>query len=485
MLWISLFYEIIYNSVEMLISLCINEVHSLTRKERTKKGKSKKYLFFVIPFVVIIGLVLGLYYYINGKIYVPSPKDFFTSEEQKEAAQYEEEHGIINILLVGLDGRDKEEDSRTDSIILATLDTNNRRVKLTSFMRDMYVPIPGHKDNRINSAFFMGGPELLMQTLNSDFGLNIQYYASIDFRAFQKLVDTFDGVEVEVKDYEIKEINKYIKEVNGSKSTIIETPGVQKLNGQQALSYCRIRKVGNNDFERTERQRRVLGELIKKARKISVVKLPELFSSIIPYVKTNIQTTKLMNIGYTAYKFGNSPVDSLRIPYDGTFEGADVYGMKVLVGDLEKNASIIDKFMFSGSGSIASNMPSYMANNFHANDKPIDNRGQVKNIPKIDIPKEAETVVPAGDEWEIDTDTSNQGSNNSNTSGQQGEDQQNNNGNSGENTNNSGDTNQNNNGGDNTGDTNQGTDNGGQSGSGNGDTTQPPSDGSGANTTTP
>lgn len=458
----------------------------MTRKERRKKGKSKKYLFVLIPFVVIVGFVLGLYYYINGKIYAPSPKDFFTSEEQKEAAEYEEEHGIINILLVGLDGRDKEEDSRTDSIILATLDTNNRRVKLTSFMRDMYVPIPGHKDNRINSAFFMGGPELMMQTLNSDFGLNIQYYASIDFRAFQKLVDTFNGVEVEVKDYEIKEINKYIKEINGSKSTLIETPGVQKLNGQQALSYCRIRKVGNNDFERTERQRRVLGELIKKARKVSLVKLPELFSSIIPYVKTNMPTTKLMNIGYTAYKFGNSPVDSLRIPYDGTFEGRKIYGMEVLVGDLEKNATIIDKFMFSGSGSIASNMPSYMANSFHTNDKPIDNRGKVKNIPKIEIPKEAETEVPTGSEWEIDEDTPNQGNTNSNTGSNQGENQQNNNGNSGENTNNSGDTNQNSGGGSNTGETNQGTtDNGGQSGTTGGDTTQPPSDGSGGNTTTP
>lgn len=375
----------------------------MAEKNKKKRGKAK-YLFIIIPIIIIfiIGVVWGTYFYINSKIYVPTPKNFFTSEEEKKAAEYEEEQGIINILLIGLDGRTKDEDSRTDSIILATIDTNNKRVKLTSFMRDMYVPIPGHKDNRINTAFFFGGPELLIKTINQDFDLNIQYYASIDFRAFQDLVEELGGVEVEVKDYEIKEINKYISEINGSKSTLIQQQGIQKLNGQQALSYCRIRKVGNNDYERTERQRRVLSVLIKKARKTNIIKLPELFSSILPHVKTNVPTTKLMNIGYTVYKFGNTPVDNLRVPYNGAFDSRKVYGMDVLVPDLEKNAIMLDKFIFYGGGTTASNMPLYMANNFHSQDKPIDNRGKKKVVPKIDIPKE-EPAVKDGDGTKGDT----------------------------------------------------------------------------------
>lgn len=365
-------------------------------KQRMKRKSKLKYLWIIVPIFVIMGAVYGIYSFINGKIYVPTPKDFFKTEEEKKAAEYEEEQGIINILLIGLDGRKNETYSNTDSIILATIDTNNKRVKLTSFMRDMYVPIPGRKDNRINSAFAAGGPELLLKTINNDFGLNLQYYASINFGAFQELVEKLGGVEVDVKEKEIKEINKYIMEVNGSNGTLLTTPGFQTLNGQQALSYCRIRHVGNNDYERTERQRRVLTELIKKAKKTSIVKLPELFTAVLPYVKTNLQTTRIMNLAYTVYRFGNIPVDNMRIPYDGTFEGRKIRGMDVLVPDLEKNAAMLDRFIFSGSGSIASNMPVYMANNFHANDKPIDNRNVKKEIPKIVIPVEA-PVIPVED----------------------------------------------------------------------------------------
>lgn len=356
------------------------------RKKEKKKSKLK-ILYFIIPLILIVGVGVGAYYYVNGKIYVPTQEDFFTDPQDKEAAKFDEEQGIVNILLVGLDGRESREDSRTDSIILASLDTNNKRVKLTSFMRDMYVPIPGHKDNRINTAYFLGGPELLMKTINQDFDVNIQYYVSIDFRAFQQLVDKMGGVNMEVKEYEVKEINKYINEVNGSNSTLIESPGYQLLNGQQALSYCRIRKVGNNDFERTERQRKVLGELISKAKKTSIIKLPDLFSTVLPFVKTNIPTNKLMNIGYTVFKFGGTTVDSLRLPGDGMFEGMNIYGMSVLVPDLEKNMDYLNKFIFSTGGSLASNMPAYMANNYHLDDKAVDKRGKVRNVPKIVIPK--------------------------------------------------------------------------------------------------
>lgn len=365
------------------------------RRKKEKKKSKLKILYFIIPLILIIGAGVGAYYYVNGKIYVPTKEDFFTTPKEKEAAKFDEEKGIINILLVGLDGRESREDSRTDSIILATLDTNNKRVKLTSFMRDMYLPIPGYKDNRINTAYFLGGPELLMKTINQDFDMNVQYYASIDFKAFQELVEKLGGVNMDVKDYEVKEINKYIKEVNGSKAILIENPGFQKLNGQQALSYCRIRKVGNNDFERTERQRKVLGELVNKAKKTNIIKLSDLFTTILPYVKTNIPTNKLMNIGYTVFKFGGTGIDSLRIPGDGMFEGADVYGMSVLVPDLEKNMNLLNKFVFSNGGSLASNMPAYMANNYHAEDKPVDHRGKVRSVPKIVIPK-PDPVPPEG-----------------------------------------------------------------------------------------
>lgn len=347
----------------------------------------KKILYIFIPVIIILGIGFGAMYYVDKTIHVPTPKDFFASDDEKEKFNFQEEQGYINILLIGIDARAKDEPARTDSIILATVDTNNKKIKLTSFMRDMYVPIPGHGQNKINSAFFLGGPELLLKTLNQDFQLNVQYYVSIDFTAFQDVVDKLGGVEVDVKDYEIKEINKYIKEVNGNNSTLLTEPGYQKLNGQQALSYCRIRKVGNNDYERTERQRRVLSILIDKMRSINLLKLPEVATAFLPYIKTNVPTTKLMNIAYTAYKFGNTPVETARVPFDNAFDDTTVAGMSVLVPDLEKNIVMLEKFLYSASGTLGSNAPIYMANGFHSNDKAIDRRGKRVPAIKIELPK--------------------------------------------------------------------------------------------------
>lgn len=366
----------------------------------------------LIAVTVMAGIALGSFYYINKKIYVPSPKDFFKHNDGQGAnLNYNEEKGIFNILLVGLDKRSENDIGRTDSIILANINTEAKTIKLVSFMRDMYVPIPGHGLNRINAAYSLGGPELLMKTLQQDFNIDVQYYVSIDFRAFQDLVDKLGGIDVEVKDYEVKEINKYIKEVNGSRATLLSGPGYQKLNGQQALSYSRIRKVGNGDFERTERQRRVLTILINKARSVSIFKIPDLASTALNYIKTNIPTGKLMNLAYTVYRFGNTPVETIRIPADGMFENMRVKGMAVLVPDLEKNVVYLEKFL-SSQGIAFSNLPSYMANNFHFNDKPIDNRGKVRNVIKIVIPKEDLTPTINEDETELEESIINPGSNN-------------------------------------------------------------------------
>ncbi|QCX34611.1 LytR family transcriptional regulator [Caloramator sp. E03] len=349
----------------------------------------KKILFILIPFLLIFGLGVGSYYYINNKIYIPTPQNFFTSEKEKNDAKYDEEHGIINVLLIGVDSRSKYEDARTDSMILATLDLNNKKIKLTSFMRDMYVPIPNHGLNRINSAFFFGGPELLIKTINQDFNLNIQYYVSIDFKAFQNVVDTLGGIDIEIKDYEVEQLNYYIKEANWNNPIYIKGAGYQHLNGQQVLSYCRIRKVGNGDYERTERQRKVLSLLAEKAKNMGILKFPELFSSILPNIKTNIPTSKLMSFAYSTLKMGNTSIESIRIPVDGTFESMIVNGMDVLVPDLEKNIKYLDRFIFSIGTADSSNMPVYMINNFHLEDEPVDKRGKNKNIIKIEIPADA------------------------------------------------------------------------------------------------
>lgn len=359
--------------------------------------------------VLVIGGVIGTYFYVRNTIYKPSVNSkVFSNKEEQDKVNYAEESGVYNILLCGLDGRKTDSDARTDSMIVATIDTNNKSVKLVSFMRDLYVPIPDHGQTRLNTAYFLGGPELLMKTLNEDFNYNIQYYATIDFHAFQSMVEQVGGVDVDVKDYELKQLNYYIKEANWHNPDYLTHAGFQHLNGQQALSYCRIRKVGNNDYERTERQRKVLSLIIEKVKKLSIFKYPSLFASILPDIKTNIPTGKLANLGFTVMKFGSANVQSARIPADNMFQNMKVGGADVLVADMDKTVAYLDNFLSATSSSGVSNLPSYMANNYHANDIAIDKRSTKYKSVKINMPKNSQKSntlePPAKDDTNISVD---------------------------------------------------------------------------------
>ncbi|WP_035378514.1 hypothetical protein [Fervidicella metallireducens] len=145
--------------------------------------------------------------------------------------------------------------------------------------------------------------------------------------------------------------------------------------------------------------------MIEKARKTSLFKLPDLVSTVLPYVRTNIPTTKLMSIGYTAYKFGDTPVETLRIPANGLFENANIRGMAVLLPDIEKNAELLNRFIFLDGSASVGNIPAYMNNNYHEKDKAIDNRGKKKTTVKVVVPKDKiESDSKANNDKEDNTD---------------------------------------------------------------------------------
>jgi polyisoprenyl-teichoic acid--peptidoglycan teichoic acid transferase len=325
-------------------------------KIKNLSKKKKIVIGSVSAAIIVIGSILGVYSYIRhsySKIVVAEPpekiEDVYIPEEDKqiEEIDYGMEKDIVNVLLVGVDTRGEFEDSRTDSMIIATVNPIKGEVKLTSLMRDMYVQIPGRGYNRINAAFQFGGIELLKKTIKYNFGLSMDKYAAIDFRGFQDLIDMMGGIEIDIKSYEIKETNKYIKEVNGSNSTLLWGPGLQKLNGQQALSYSRIRKVGNNDYERTERQRRVLSVLLDKIKDTKVTSYPKLYSTLSSYIKTNIEFDAMLKLVYTVYKMGNFTTGSFRIPADGYFKSSSINGASVLVPNLKYNARELYKFIYN------------------------------------------------------------------------------------------------------------------------------------------
>ena len=265
-----------------------------------------------------------------------SPAALAKSLEIAKDAPKEEATGVLNILLFGLDRRSKNEASRSDTIIIASIDTKNKTVKLSSIMRDLYLAIPGKSDNRINAAYAFGGPELAIRTVNKNFNMDITRYVTVDFFGLPDIVDKIGGVDINVNKDEISLLN-------------ITKPGLQHLNGTQALAYARIRHVGNNDFERTERQRTVLTALFDKAKSQGISKVAALAAVVIPYIETNISKSEMMDFGIKVMGFGKTNLQQLRIPADGTYKNKTINGMQVLVPDLQKNTDLLHNFIFGST----------------------------------------------------------------------------------------------------------------------------------------
>ena len=313
----------------------------------------KKKIIIVVS--VIIGVVLvvaaagGIYTFslLNKVKKQELPK---TNEELGivEKPEEKKDDSIVNIALFGLDRRNPDQASRSDSIMVLTIDNKHKKIKLASLMRDMYVNIPEKGENRINAAYAFGGPGLAVKTINSNFDLDIKNYASIDFFGLEKLIDKVGGVNINVSDAEAKVLNQYLKELNKLNGDTVPdvSGGEQVLNGRQAVAYSRIRYVGNADYERTERQRRVLGEVFKKASKVNPVSLPGIISTALPYVETSLSNGDILDLSMKAMKFGQSELLEYRLPVDGTFKGQKIRGMSVLVPDMEKNTKLLHDFIY-------------------------------------------------------------------------------------------------------------------------------------------
>ncbi len=330
-------------------------------KKKNKKRKKKIILFSTLGVlaILIIGL-LGYYNQIRNRILIkPTTK---ANEEKK--VDYEEVEGITNVLLIGTDGRTEDEAARADSIIIATLDNNNKKVKLTSIIRDTVVDIPEYGEDKINAAFFYGsselnddgklrgfegGADLLMDTIEDNFNIHLDKYVIVNFWGFEEIIDEIGGIEADIKDYEIDEVNKYIGESTGVNSPPITETGLQTLNGQQALSYARIRYVGNGGFERSERQSKVLFQIANKLKEVNPLKYVSIANTLSKQVKTNMDIPEALNLAYTIYKLPSLDFEQLQIPQTELIARDNLYkdrGWCLLI-DLEQSAKIMHDFIFN------------------------------------------------------------------------------------------------------------------------------------------
>lgn len=318
------------------------------------KNKYKQILIAVFSVIIICVVVLGAgYMYIRANIYKKTEP--LTSEHlqapvktKEETIGYTEVEGITNVLLVGVDGIDFDEKyQRSDSMIIATLDSNKEKVKLTSLYRDTLVYIPGYGEEKMNLAFSLGGPELVMETIKYNFDVNIEKYIMINFAGFEAIIDQIGGVEIDVKEYQLHELNKYIGQATGGGDCPVEKAGLQILNGKQALSYARIRKGVGDDYERTERQREVLFKVAEKLQKTDVIKYFSIANKMLDYLRTNIGIMDGLNMAYTISKFSNLETEQLSIPVQELCVDEEVNGNMALRMDRYENALILNNFIFN------------------------------------------------------------------------------------------------------------------------------------------
>ena len=282
----------------------------------------------------------------TGKI-LDSPEEKGISPDVPEA----EETGIINILLFGEDKRLKNEPARSDSIMIVSINKKNKAVKITSLMRDMYVRIPEHDDNKLNTAYFYGGPGLAIKTVNTNFKMNVEDYVAVDFFALEKVIDFVGGVPIDVKKTELIRLNLYIDNLNEIsdgeyKAPHITTGGLHILSGRQAVAYCRIRHVGRDDFERTERQRKVLQELLTAGKSMGLNKILDFVDILLPSVRISLSKRDILDLIVTTMELDISELEQFRLPVDGFYTDKKINGQDVLVPDLDENVRLLHEFIY-------------------------------------------------------------------------------------------------------------------------------------------
>ena len=233
----------------------------------------------------------------------------------------------FHILLIGQDERPGEPGKRSDSLILCSFLPGKKRMILTSFLRDLYVKIPGYGYERLNAAYAIGGKELLDRTLEENFGIHIDGNMEVDFDQFSRIIDDLGGVSLELRADEAREISRLTEPIG---------EGMQHLNGDQALVYARIRKLdADSDFSRTLRQRKLLTAVTEQYRNLNFASFLKLSKTILPAVTTDMSGFEILTYGkWILPMLQDMEIESLQIPQEGMARDETVRGMQVLMPDL-------------------------------------------------------------------------------------------------------------------------------------------------------
>ena len=338
------------------------------RVRRRRRRSTLSRVMFALEIIVLVVLMGGLFVYAKlGKLNHET-----INEEELDVNESVTENqvmkGYTTIALVGIDSRDDKlkSDWNSDTMILASINNDTKKVKLVSVYRDTYLCLGEDEDENnsyglANSAYCTGGAKKMINMLNKNLDMNISDFVTVNFQAVAETVELLGGIDVEMKKEEVVHLNNYCvetSEVTGMDYTPLEeVEGVQHLNGVQAVAYARIRKTSGNDFRRAARQREVIYKIVEKAKNSSIATLNTVLDKIFPMIYTSLTEKEILSMGMNMLSYDIE--DQTGFPFDHLYgdtvkeamDGVDC----VLPITLESNVIKLHEFLYPEDSYVPSN----------------------------------------------------------------------------------------------------------------------------------
>ena len=255
-------------------------------------------------------------------------------------ARAADKNSPVNILLIGVDSRDLDKPARSDTMLLLRIEPDSGHVKALSFMRDLYLPIPGCGKTRLNAAYYFGGEELLKTAIRNNFGIEVDHTVTVSFQLLAEVIDLMGGVTIPLKPEEVKPLNDLLSSYNVLSGLpwdqdLVSAPGDQLLTGAQALNYSRIRSI-DSDFQRVGRQQTVIRAMLERLQDMDFLTLARIVYRCIGQVETDMGLRDINALLPLASR-DDVTIQTARVPFDGMYQNDTIDGMQVLVPDLKRN----------------------------------------------------------------------------------------------------------------------------------------------------
>ena len=343
---------------------------------KNKAKKTRNIVILVIE-VMVLAIMLGVLWFVTkatdedtGIQRVEIPEEEIEVNEGVEENENLETYRTI--ALFGLDSTvgELKQNTRSDTIMIASINSETKEVRLMSVYRDTYLNLGNDTYNKCNAAYAKGGPKQAINMLNMNLDLDITDFAAVGFKGVIDVVDAVGGIWIEVDSAELEHINNYqisISENLKTSYTPVKTTGLQKLNGLQATAYCRIRYTAGDDFKRTERQREVLQAIMEEAKDLDVASLTKIANNVFGNFYTSVDLQEVISLlsdlpSYTIIDEGGFPSNDFRT-------GATIGGIgdSVICTDLEKAVVDFHKRFFADEEYVVSDTLKGISQTIHAN----------------------------------------------------------------------------------------------------------------------